>query len=142
MLPPLPSTYCRSHSLRPTRRISFRKASASGELAAARGVISSTFRVSALDATPALEAACAASLPFSAAETAVCCILDLTPTPGQNCRAPAITGISSNYIECRTNVSPKPAIPTWRTNLEMQCSSQFHSYTGNRGEGGGGGGPW
>jgi hypothetical protein len=72
--------------------ISFRNASASGELAAARGDISSIFRVSGFDAPPAVEAAFAASLPFSATGAAVCCMVDLTP--GMDCRAPASTGIS------------------------------------------------
>jgi hypothetical protein len=78
--------------------------------------------VSAIDATPALEAACVASLPLSAAGTAVCCILDLTP--GENYGAPAIAGISSNYIEFRTEVSPEPVIPT-EAAIKFTVS-QFH----------------
>src|ERR1035441_3583573 len=130
MLPPLPSTYCRSHSLRPTRIISWRKASASGELAAARGGFSSTSRVSEFKATPAGGVAFAASLPFSANGTAVCCIVDLTP--GLTCRALASTSVLTDYIERLPNANPKRTIPTSR------CD-EVHSFTVTQEIGGRGG---
>src|ERR1035441_5950460 len=73
ILPPLPSTYCRSHSLRPTRMISSRKASASKRSAASSGELASGCAACELSAT-----ACAASLHCSSSATQLCSMDDLT----------------------------------------------------------------